>query len=53
VQANRTVSAILGQRIQSQEGIIMKVTELLLAELDHEAVGIRKTLEQVPEGKND
>jgi len=29
----------------------MKITELLLAELDREAVGIRKTL--VPEGKND
>ena len=31
----------------------MKITELLLAELDREAVRIRKTLEQVPEGKND
>ena len=31
----------------------MKITELLLAELDREAVGIRKTLECVPEGKND
>jgi DinB family protein len=31
----------------------MKVTDLLLAELDREAVGIRKTLERVPEGKND
>jgi uncharacterized damage-inducible protein DinB len=31
----------------------MKITELLLAELDREAVGIRKTLERVPEGKND
>jgi uncharacterized damage-inducible protein DinB len=31
----------------------MQITELLLAELDREAVGIRKTLEQVPEGKND
>lgn len=31
----------------------MKLTELLLTELGHEAVGIRKTLEQVPEGKND
>ncbi|HZS98449.1 MAG TPA: DinB family protein [Terriglobales bacterium] len=31
----------------------MKVTELLLAELDREAAGIRKTLERVPEGKND
>jgi len=31
----------------------MQITELLLAELDHEAVGIRKTLERVPEGKND
>ena len=31
----------------------MKITELLLAELDREAVGIRKALEQVPEGKND
>lgn len=30
----------------------MKVNELLLAELDREAVGIRKTLERVPEGKN-
>jgi len=27
----------------------MKITELLLAELDREAVGIRKTLERVPE----
>jgi hypothetical protein len=26
----------------------MKITELLLAELDREAVGIRKTLERVP-----
>jgi uncharacterized damage-inducible protein DinB len=31
----------------------MKITELLLAELDREAIGIRKTLERVPEGKND
>jgi uncharacterized damage-inducible protein DinB len=31
----------------------MKLTELLLEELDREAVGIRKTLERVPEGKND
>ncbi len=31
----------------------MKMTELLLAELEREAVGIRKALEQVPEGKND
>ena len=31
----------------------MKITELLLAELNREAVGIRKTLERVPEGKND
>src|SRR4029453_7198383 len=31
----------------------MKITELLLDELDREAVGIRKTLERVPEGKND
>lgn len=31
----------------------MKLNELLLAELDREAVGIRKTLERVPEGKND
>jgi hypothetical protein len=31
----------------------MKITELLAAELEREAVGIRKTLEQVPEGKND
>lgn len=31
----------------------MKITELLLSELDREAVGIRKTLERVPEGKND
>src|ERR1700733_13797113 len=30
----------------------MKITELLLAELDREAAGIRKTLESVPEGKN-
>jgi uncharacterized damage-inducible protein DinB len=31
----------------------MKITELLLAELDREAAGIRKTLQNVPEGKND
>ena len=31
----------------------MKITDLLLAELDSEAVGIRKALESVPEGKND
>ena len=31
----------------------MKVTELLLAELAREAVGTRKALERVPEGKND
>jgi uncharacterized damage-inducible protein DinB len=31
----------------------MKITELLLEELDREAGGIRKTLERVPEGKND
>jgi uncharacterized damage-inducible protein DinB len=31
----------------------MKVTELLSAELDREGVKIRKTLERVPEGKND
>jgi len=31
----------------------MKITELLLEELDREAAGIRKTLESVPEGKND
>jgi uncharacterized damage-inducible protein DinB len=31
----------------------MKITQLLLAELDREAEGIRKTLERVPEGKND
>jgi len=31
----------------------MKITDLLLSELDREAVGIRKTLERVPEGKND
>jgi hypothetical protein len=31
----------------------MKITELLLTELEHEAIGSRKALEQVPEGKND
>jgi uncharacterized damage-inducible protein DinB len=30
----------------------MKLTELLLQELDREAPGIRKALERVPEGKN-
>src|SRR5258708_34518027 len=40
-------------RIKSRERCTMKITELLLAELDREAVGIRKTLERVPEGKND
>ena len=31
----------------------MKITELLMTELDHEAIGSRKTLQHVPEGKND
>jgi hypothetical protein len=31
----------------------MKITDLLVEELDREAVGIRKALERVPEGKND
>jgi len=31
----------------------MKMTELLITELDHEAIGSRKALEHVPEGKND
>ncbi|HMI51669.1 MAG TPA: DinB family protein [Candidatus Saccharimonadales bacterium] len=31
----------------------MKINELLLAELDRESEGIRKTLQNVPEGKND
>ena len=31
----------------------MTITDLLLAELDREGVKIRKTLERVPEGKND
>ena len=31
----------------------MKITELLLAELNCEAFRIRETLESVPEGKND
>src|ERR1700760_1254214 len=31
----------------------MKITELLLGELERESEGIRKTLERVPEGKND
>jgi uncharacterized damage-inducible protein DinB len=31
----------------------MKITELLLAELEREAVGTRKALAAVPEGKND
>src|SRR5215475_8399412 len=31
----------------------MQITALLLAELDKEAVDIRKALERVPEGKND
>ena len=30
-----------------------KITELLLTELEHEATGIRKALENLPEGKND
>jgi uncharacterized damage-inducible protein DinB len=33
--------------------LAMKITELLLAELDREAPAIRKTLQNVPEGKND
>jgi len=31
----------------------MKITELLVAELDREAIGSRKVLQNVPEGKND
>jgi uncharacterized damage-inducible protein DinB len=31
----------------------MKLTELLIAELEREAVGSRKVLQNVPEGKND
>ena len=31
----------------------MKITELLITELDHEAIGSRKALEHVPEGQND
>jgi uncharacterized damage-inducible protein DinB len=31
----------------------MKLNELLLTELDHEAIGSRKALQNVPEGKND
>jgi len=31
----------------------MKITELLIAELEREAVGTRKALERVPEGKDD
>ncbi len=31
----------------------MKITEFLITELDHEAIGSRKALEHVPEGKND
>jgi uncharacterized damage-inducible protein DinB len=31
----------------------MKITELLIAELDREATSIRRTLKRVPEGKND
>ena len=31
----------------------MQLTQLLLTELEHEAIGIRRALEQVPEGKND
>ena len=31
----------------------MKITELLIAELEREAVGTRKALERVPEGRDD
>ena len=31
----------------------MQITGLLLTELEHEGEGIRKTIEQLPEGKND
>ena len=31
----------------------MQISELLLTELDQEAIGIRKTLQNIPEGKND
>src|SRR6202046_1277238 len=30
-----------------------RITDLLITELDHEGAGIRKALENVPEGKND
>src|ERR1700760_2109632 len=30
-----------------------KITDLLITELEHEATGSRKALENVPEGKND
>ncbi len=31
----------------------MRITELLLTELEHEGEGIRKAIDQLPEGKND
>ena len=31
----------------------MKMTELFLSELEREAAGTRRTLERVPEGRND
>ena len=31
----------------------MKMTEMFIEELKHEAVGTRKALERVPEGRND
>jgi uncharacterized damage-inducible protein DinB len=35
------------------EEIVMKMTELFLAELEREAAGTRSTLQRVPEGRND
>jgi uncharacterized damage-inducible protein DinB len=46
-------SALLQARIKSRENSGMKITELLLAELDREGAVSRKTLEHIPEGKND
>src|SRR5437764_10134975 len=39
--------------VRLRHNTAMKLTELLLIELDHEAIGIRKILERIPEGKND
>src|SRR5579872_4471542 len=51
-QANNPHDSTCASKLE-REVLAMKITELLIAELDHEAIGSRKALEHVPEGKND